>query len=137
MSPSPAYPGASDPFYPVLPAMTVSPTSDVNSAASTFAIPTVYTDLDLGSEIRINPDNLPPQIRAALESDDTSDLSPSEVEQILKCAEPQIPEDKMLVITKRVEEAERAVKWEQDAKAFLDHVMAMTNSLKAQANMPQ
>ena len=32
----------------------------------------------------------------------------------------------MLVIAKRVEEAERAVKWEQDAKAFLDHVMAMT-----------
>ena len=32
----------------------------------------------------------------------------------------------MLQIAKRVEEAERAVKWEQDAKAFLDYVMAMT-----------
>ena len=64
--------------------MAVSPTSDVNSVALTFAVPAAYADLTLGSEIRVNPDNLPPHIRAALDSDDTSDLSPSEVEQILK-----------------------------------------------------
>ena len=64
--------------------MTISPTSDVNSAALTFAVPAAYADLTLGSEIRVNPDNLPPHIRAALDSDDTSDLSPSEVQQILQ-----------------------------------------------------
>ena len=64
--------------------MTVYPTSDVNSGALTFAVPATYADLALGSEIRVNPDNLPPRIRAALDSDDTSELSPSEVEQILR-----------------------------------------------------
>ena len=64
--------------------MTIPPASDVKGAHSTFAVPTLFADLALGSEIRLNPDNLPPHVRAAVESDSISDLQPSEIEQILR-----------------------------------------------------